>query len=69
MGMPRTVYPEGFGMDEVGETAKVGEPPQGNEEAVVVSTLPVLHVSWDSRVSCFVVSQSHRRLWARCQGT
>jgi hypothetical protein len=55
MGMPRIVYPEGFGMDEVGETAKVGELPQGNEEAAVVSTLPVLRVSWDSRVEVLLL--------------
>jgi hypothetical protein len=39
MGMPRTVHPEGFDTDEVGETAEVGEPPEGDKEAVVVSTL------------------------------
>ena len=40
MGMPRTS--RGLSTDEEGETAEVGEPPEGDEEAVVVSTLPVL---------------------------
>jgi hypothetical protein len=55
MGMPCTVHPEGFDMDEVGETAEVGEPPEGDEEAVVVSTLPVLCISWDSRVEVLLL--------------
>ena len=38
----------GLGTDEEGETAKVGEPPDGDEE--VVSILPVLCVSCNSRV-------------------
>jgi hypothetical protein len=39
----------------VGETAEVGEPPEGDEEAVVVSTLPVLRVSCDSRVELLLL--------------
>jgi hypothetical protein len=42
-------------MDEVGETAEVGEPPEGDEEVVVVSTLPVLCVSWDSQVEVLLL--------------
>ena len=53
MGMPRTS--RGLGPDEVGETAEVGEPPEGDEEAVVVSTLPVLCVSCDSRVEVLLL--------------
>jgi hypothetical protein len=39
-----------LGTDEVGEMAEVGEPPEGDEEAV--STLPML---WDSRVEVLLV--------------
>jgi hypothetical protein len=45
MAWERTVYNLGAGTGEVGETAETGESPEGEEEAVVVSTLPVLHVS------------------------
>jgi hypothetical protein len=38
MGMPHTSW--GLGKDEV------GEPPEGDEEAVVVTTLAVLRVLW-----------------------
>jgi hypothetical protein len=39
----------------VGETAEVGEPPEGDEEVVIVSTLPVLRVSCDSRVEVLLL--------------
>jgi hypothetical protein len=51
MGIPRTSC--GLGTDDVGETAEVGEPPEGDEEAD--STLPVLCVSWDSRVEVLLL--------------
>ena len=38
----------------MGETAEVGEPPEGDEEAVV-STLPVLRVSCGSRVEVLLL--------------
>jgi hypothetical protein len=41
------VRPEGLGMDNMGET-EMGEPPEGDEEVVVISALPVLRVSCDS---------------------
>ena len=37
----------GLGTDVLGEKAVVGEPPEGDNEAVIVSTWPVLHVSCD----------------------
>ena len=52
MGMLR-VGSCGLGMDELGETAETGEPPEGDEEAV--SALPVLRVSWDSRVDVLLL--------------
>jgi hypothetical protein len=39
----------------VGEATEVGEPPQGDEEVVVVSTLPVLRVSCDSQVEVLLL--------------
>ena len=48
MGVPRTSW--GLGTDEVGETAETGEPQEVDEEAVAVSTLPLLRISCDSRV-------------------
>jgi hypothetical protein len=53
--MPRIVHLEGFDTDKVRETAEVGEPPEGDEEAVIVSTLPVLRISWDSRVEVLLL--------------
>ena len=47
------VHPGGLGTDEEGETAEVGEPPDGNEE--VVSILLVLRVSCDSRVDVLLL--------------
>jgi hypothetical protein len=47
MGMPRTSC--GLGTDEGAETAEM-EPSEGDDEAVVASTLPVLRISCDSRV-------------------
>jgi hypothetical protein len=41
-------------MDEVGETAETGGPPD-DEEAAVLSTLPVLRVSCDSRVEALLL--------------
>lgn len=41
--------------DALGETVEVGEPPQGDEEAVVVSTSPVLRVSCDSQVEVLLL--------------
>ena len=49
--MPRTSWR--LGTDEEGETAEVGEPPDGNEEAV--SVLLVLRVSCDSRVDVLLL--------------
>jgi hypothetical protein len=48
--MPRTSC--GIGTDDEGDTADVGEP-DGDEE--VVSTLPVLRVSCDSRVEVLLL--------------
>jgi hypothetical protein len=53
MGMPRTSY--GLGTAELGETAEVGEPAEGDDEAVVVFTRPVLRVSCDSRVEVLLL--------------
>ncbi len=43
IGMPHTYW--GLGTGEVGETAKIGESPEGDEEVVIVFTLPVIHIS------------------------
>jgi hypothetical protein len=51
----RVSHPASTLLDEVGETAEVGEPPEGDEEAIVVSTLPVLRVSCDSRVEVLLL--------------
>jgi hypothetical protein len=37
----------GLGTDELRGAAEMGELPEGNEAGNVVSTLPMLHVSWD----------------------
>jgi hypothetical protein len=50
--MPRTSC--GLGTDEVGETAETGEPAEGDEEAVI-SALPELCVSRDSRVDVLLL--------------
>lgn len=39
----------------MGETAEVGEPPEGDDEADIVSTLPVLRVSCNSRVGVLLL--------------
>ena len=44
MGMGMSCTSWGLGIDEMGETSETGEPPEGEEEVVIVSTLPVLHV-------------------------
>jgi hypothetical protein len=52
------MWGHGHGTDEVGETAEVEEPPEDDvrdEEAVVVSTLPVLCVSCDSPVELLLL--------------
>jgi hypothetical protein len=53
MSIPRTSC--GLVTDEEGETAEMGEPSEGDDEAVVVSTLPVLRVSCDSRVDVLLL--------------
>ena len=53
IGMPCTSC--GLGTDEVGETAETGEPTEGDEEALDDSALPVLRVSWDSRVDVLLL--------------
>jgi hypothetical protein len=45
----------GLGTDELRETAEVGEPPEGDNEAVVVSAWPALHVSCDSQVEVLLL--------------
>ena len=45
----------GLGMDKVGETAETGEPTEGDEEALDDFVLPVLCVSWDSRVDVLLL--------------
>jgi hypothetical protein len=53
IGMPHTSC--GLGTDEVGKTAETGEPAEGDEEVVVVSKLPELRVSHDSRVDVLLL--------------
>ena len=48
MDMPRTSC--GLRTNEEGDTAEVGEPPEGDNETVVASTLSVPCVSCNSRV-------------------
>jgi hypothetical protein len=45
----------GLGTVEVGETAETGGPPEDDEEAVVLTTLPVLRISCDSRVEVLLL--------------
>jgi hypothetical protein len=53
IGMPHTSCR--LSTDKVGETAKMGEPAEGNEEAVIVSALPELHISCDSQVDVLLL--------------
>jgi hypothetical protein len=54
MGMPRMCSCR-LGANKLRGAAKTGEPPEGNETGNVVSTLPVLHVSWDMHVDMLLL--------------
>jgi hypothetical protein len=51
--MPHTSC--GLSTDKVSETAKMEEPAEGDEEAVIVSALPKLHILCNSQVDVLLL--------------